>query len=214
MIRPCNREEAANVWTHALGVVLTLAIGYPLLCMATAHREDTWTWILGTSLFLLGMLDMYGSSTLYHLMPHGSQEKRRLRVFDHISIYVMIAGSYSLLCTAVLGGWMGWTLFVFMWTCVIAGIIGKTIALGKHPKLSLTLYLVMGWTALVVIYPLWQKLPRPAFWFILGEGVCYSIGAYFFAKDDRHVGYHAIWHVFILLGSACHTAATWLVLAD
>ena len=173
MIRPCTQEESANVWTHVVGILFTLVLFYPLLQMAAAHHA--WPYMLGTLLFLLGMLEMYTSSTLYHLMPHGSLEKKRLRVLDHISIYVMIAGCYSLLCIAVLGGWMGWVLFIFMWACVLAGIVGKTVALGKHPKLSLTLYLVMGWTALVVIYPLWCRMPHLAFAAILAEGVCYSI---------------------------------------
>lgn len=211
MIHPCTNEERANVWTHLVGVVFTLALCAPLMRLALARHE--WTSTLGTALFLAGMLTMYTSSTLYHLMPHGSAAKRRMRVMDHISIYVMIAGSYSLLALGALGGLMGQVLFAFMWLCVLAGAIGKALALGKHPKLSLTLYLVMGWTALAVIYPLWLKLPHAAFWSILAEGVCYSLGAWFFAKDETHPYYHAVWHVFILLGSACHTAATFLVLA-
>ena len=93
------------------------------------------------------MLLMYGSSTLYHAVS-APAHKRRLRVFDHISIYVMIAGSYSLICLSTVGGWLGWTVFGFLWACVIAGIVGKVIALGKYPNLSLALYLAMGWVAL------------------------------------------------------------------
>lgn len=167
--------------------------------------------VLGTSLFLIGMSLMFWSSTLYHLITE-PVVKRRLRVFDHISIYVMIAGSYSVICLSVLRGWIGWSLFAFLWACVIAGIVGKFIALGKHPRLSLVLYLVMGWAALLVIWPMWQLMPRAAFWWVLAEGVFYTIGAYFFHGDEEHAYWHAIWHVFIILGALCHTIATILVL--
>ena len=203
-------EEIANTWTHAVGVAGTLVAMYPMMKMAFSHD---WTYVLGTTLFLVGMLFMYTCSTLYHAVTPGTDAKRIIRVYDHISIYVMIAGSYSLLCISALGGWRGWSLFGFLWACVVAGIIGKVRALGKHPKLSLTLYLVMGWAALVVIVPLWKSLPHSAFYCVLAEGIFYSIGAYFFSKDEQYAYFHAIWHVFILLGSLSHTAAMLIVLA-
>ena len=154
---------------------------------------------------------MFASSTLYHAVTH-PVHKARLRIFDHISIYVMIAGSYSPICLTVLGGWMGWTVFGFLWACVLAGIVGKLIALGKHPRLSLALYLAMGWTALLILWPMWQHMPHTAFWWIVAEGLFYTIGAYFFRLDEQHAYYHAIWHVFILLGAISHTIALWLIL--
>ena len=154
---------------------------------------------------------MYFASTLYHVVVDPTA-KARIRIFDHSSIYVMIAGSYSPICLTVVGGWMGWSLFGFLWVCVIAGVVGKLIALGKHPHLSLTLYLMMGWTALIIIVPLWKSLPHSAFGCILLEGIFYTIGAYFFSKDEQYAYFHAIWHVFILLGSLSHTVALWLVL--
>lgn len=207
-MRSLPGEEIANTWTHAVGVAGTIALAFPLLQMAVAQGV---LHVAGTVIFLLGMFFMYLSSTLYHLATPGSDMKRTLRVFDHISIYVMIAGSYSLLCM-VLGGWVGWATFSFLWACVIAGTVGKIIALGKHPNLSLTLYLMMGWTALIIIVPLWKSLPHSAFGCILLEGIFYTIGAYFFSKDEQYAYFHAIWHVFILLGSLSHTAAVWLVL--
>jgi hemolysin III len=202
-------EEIANTWTHAVGVAGALAVAWPLLRIAYAHGALI---VTGMSLFLAGMLFMYLSSTIYHAVTPGGDAKRILRIYDHISIYVMIAGSYSPLCM-VLGGWAGWGTFGFLWACVIAGIVGKVVALGKHPKLSLTLYLMMGWIALLIIVPLWKTLPHSAFWCVLTEGIFYSIGAYFFSKDEEHAYYHAIWHVFILLGSLSHTAALFLTLS-
>ena len=159
----------------------------------------------------MGMLLMFASSTLYHAVTQ-PVHKARLRIFDHISIYVMIAGSYSPICLTVLGGWMGWAVFGFLWACVLAGIVGKLIALGKHPRLSLALYLAMGWTALLILWPMWQHMPHAAFWWIVAEGLFYTVGAYFFRLDEQHAYYHAIWHVFILLGAISHTIALWLIL--
>jgi len=208
-----SKEERANTWTHLVPLIATLAIAYPLMERAISSQDSGFSFqIIGTALFLLGMVLMFLSSTLYHAVS-APKHKARLRIFDHISIYVMIAGSYSLICLSVVGGWIGISLFIFLWTCVLAGAIGKFIALGKHPKLSLALYLAMGWVALLILYPMWLHMPHAAFFWIIAEGVFYTIGSYFFNKDEEHAYYHAIWHVFITLGAASHTVATWLILS-
>ena len=208
-----SNEEKANTLTHLFPTLATLLIAWPLMALAYQsqiinHKFE----IAGTALFLFGALLMFLSSTLYHAVTNPTH-KARLRIFDHISIYVMIAGSYSLICLSVVGGWIGISLFIFLWACVLAGAIGKFIALGKYPKLSLALYLAMGWVALLILYPMWLHMPHAAFWWIVAEGIFYSIGAYFFSKDEEHAYYHAIWHVFITLGAISHTIATWLILS-
>lgn len=206
-------EEKANTWTALLPALATIAIAWPLMERALQSQISNFKFqIVGTSLFLLGAFLMYFASTLYHVVV-APKAKARIRIFDHISIYVMIAGSYSPICLTVVGGWMGWSLFGFLWACVIAGVVGKIIALGKHPHLSLTLYLMMGWAALLVIWPMWQNMSHAAFAWVFAEGVFYTIGSYFFSKDEEHAFYHAIWHVFIILGSLSHTIALWLILA-
>ena len=206
-------EEKANMLTHLFPTLTTLAIAWPLLRLAYQseiihHKFE----IVGTALFLLGMLLMFLSSTLYHAVTEPFH-KARLRIFDHISIYVMIAGSYSIICLSVVGGWMGISLFIFLWACVLAGAIGKFIALGKYPKLSLALYLAMGWAALLILWPMWKNMSHAAFAWVFAEGIFYTTGSYFFNKDEEHAFYHAIWHVFITLGAASHTIATWLILS-
>ena len=202
-----SAEEKANTLTHLIPLIATVAAVYPLLRLAyTAQTAHPGFQLFGMVLFLMGMLLMYSSSTLYHAVDSPAH-KRRLRVFDHISIYAMIAGSYSPICLTAVGGWIGWSVFGFLWACVIAGVVGKIVALGKHPRLSLALYLAMGWTALVILWPMWQSMPHAAFWWVLAEGVFYTIGAYFFRLDEQHAFYHAIWHVFIVLGSVSHTIA-------
>ncbi len=205
-------EERANTLTHLIAVIATLSVAYPLLHTAYDAQLLFFNYQLaGTVIFLAGMLLMFGSSTWYHAELRPAR-KRRLRVLDHISIFVMIAGSYTPVCLISIGGWAGWTVCGFLWVCVIAGIIGKSIALGKYPKLSLALYLAMGWTALVIIRPMWQTMPRPAFWWVVAEGVCYTVGAYFFHYDEEYAFYHAVWHVFIILGALCHTIAVFQIL--
>lgn len=208
-----SAEERANTWTHLVPFVATFFLAYPLLHRAyIVQIAKDQLQIAGTILFLLGMLLMFGSSTLYHAVTD-PKRKARLRIFDHISIYAMIAGSYSLICLSVVGGWVGRTLFIFLWACVIAGTVGKFVALGKYPRLSLALYLAMGWVALLILYPMWLHMPHAAFWWVIAEGVFYTVGAYFFHCDEQHAFWHAVWHVFIVLGATAHTVATWLILA-
>ena len=206
-------EEKANTLTHLLPLIATLALVYPLLRLSIAYGGvSPALTIVGVSLFLAGMILMFASSTLYHAAMNPVR-KARLRVFDHVAIYAMIAGSYSPICLTVIGGWVGWALFIFLWTCVVAGIVWKVKAVGRHPRLSLLLYLLMGWVALVVIVPIWRNISHIAFAWIIAEGLFYTIGSYFFHHDEQHAYFHAVWHVFIVLGAASHTIALWLILS-
>ena len=201
-------EEKANTLSHLTPFIGSLFLIYPLLRLAISAGVYAF---IGTALFLIGMVLMFGSSTLYHAVTE-PKCKARLRILDHSAIYVMIAGSYSPICLYVVGGWVGWTLFIFLWVCVLAGTIGKFIAIGKYPHLSLILYLAMGWVALLIMRPMWLNMPHSAFWWILAEGVFYTVGAYFFHGDEKHAYWHAIWHVFITLGAMSHTIGIWLIL--
>ena len=202
-------EEIANTLTHLFPFIGSLFLIKPLIELAKA--TENYYALTGVLLFLMGMVQMFGASTMYHAATAPSA-KARLRIWDHIAIYIMIAGSYSLICLYVVGGWIGWTLFLFLWGCVGAGAIGKMLAIGKYPRLSLILYLAMGWVALFILKPMWLNMPHEAFWWIVAEGVFYTLGAYFFHGDEQHAYWHAIWHVFITLGALCHTVATWLIL--
>ena len=208
IIKRWSGEELANTLTHLFPLIGSLFVIKPLVRLALTNDYYA---LAGTLIFLLGMIQMFASSTIYHAVQEPSI-KARLRILDHIAIYFMIAGSYSLLCLYVVRGWVGWTLFIFLWSCVAAGIFGKVIALGKYPNLSLILYLAMGWVALFILKPMWLNMPHTAFWWIVAEGVFYTAGAYFFHGDEQHKYWHAIWHVFITLGALCHTIATWIIL--
>ena len=118
----------------------------------------------------------------------------------------MIACSYTPICIAVVGGWLGWTVFGLLWAVVVAGTVYKIIALGRYPRLSLALYLVMGWSVVFIAKPVFERMSLLTMLLIVTEGVLYTVGTYFFAHDSRR-HYHAIWHVFVLLGAIAHWSA-------
>ena len=195
------REEQGNRWTHLIGVVFALSC----IWMVWPAVKLGWQWTMAVIFFIAGMFLMFLSSTIYHWLRPGVA-KDILRKCDHISIYVMIACSYTPICIAVVGGWIGWLTFSLLWAVVIAGTVYKILAIDKYPRLSLALYLVMGWSVVFIAKPVYDSLPDVSLLLLLAEGLFYTAGTYFFAKDSRQ-HYHAIWHVFVLLGAITHWTA-------
>lgn len=191
-------NERGNTWTHLTGVVFALSS----IWMVWPAVGKSWEMAFGVIFFIVGMFIMYLSSSLYHWVKPG-MAKNVLRRLDHISIYLMIACSYTPICVGVVGGWVGWTLFGVQWAIVLAGTFYKIFAFGKYPKLSLAIYLVMGWSALLVAPQVFSRLSAWALVFLLAEGILYTAGTYFFSHDDRR-HFHAVWHIFVLLGSIAH----------
>ena len=202
------QEESSNHWTHLVGAIFALSC----IWMVWPAVSIGWQWTMGVLFFIVGMFFMFLSSTIYHWLPEG-RARRILRKCDHISIYVMIACSYTPICIAVVGGWLGWIIFGILWAVVIGGTIYKILALGKYPRLSLALYLVMGWSGVFIAKPVYEQLSATSILFILAEGLLYTAGTYFFAKDTkRH--YHTVWHIFVLLGAISHWAAILFVMLE
>ena len=202
------QEESFNHWTHLVGAIFALSC----IWMVWPAVSIGWQWTMGVLFFIVGMFLMFISSTIYHWLPEG-RARRILRKCDHISIYVMIACSYTPICIAVVGGWLGWIIFGILWAVVIGGTIYKILALGKYPRLSLALYLVMGWSGVFIAKPVYEQLSATSILFILAEGLLYTAGTYFFAKDTkRH--YHTVWHIFVLLGAISHWAAILFVMLE
>lgn len=160
---------------------------------------------LGVILFIVGMFLMFLSSTVYHCLPQG-RAKDILRRCDHISIYLMIACSYSPLLIGVVGGVAGWLLFILQWMLVLAGAVYKILAINRYPRLSLAIYLLMGWSVLFVAPQVMARINTVVLVLLLAEGLFYTSGTWFFAHD-QHPRYHAVWHVFVLLGAMAHTSA-------
>lgn len=202
------REESSNHWTHLVGVIFAISC----IWMVWPAVSIGWQWSMGVLFFIVGMFLMFLSSTIYHWLPEG-KARRILRKCDHISIYVMIACSYTPICIAVVGGWLGWTIFGILWAVVIGGTIYKILALGRYPRLSLALYLIMGWSGVFIAKPVYDNLPTTSILFILAEGLLYTTGTYFYAKDAKQ-HYHTVWHIFVLLGAISHWAAILFVMLE
>ena len=193
-----SKEEQGNTWTHLAGVVFALSS----IWMVWPAVREGWQMAFGVLFFIVGMFLMFLSSTIYHWLRPGIA-KDILRKCDHISIYVMIACSYTPICVGVIGGWLGWLVFGFLWLVALIGSIVKIVAIGKHPRLSLAMYLIMGWSVLFIFPTVLEKLSSLSMTFLISEGVLYTAGTYFFAHDSKP-HYHSIWHVFVLLGAIAH----------
>lgn len=197
------REELANALTHGLGTVAAAAGGAVLIVFA-ALRGDSWQ-LGGAIVFGASLLLMYLASTLYHAVPHPAA-KRRLKVLDHCAIFLLIAGTYTPFTLVGLRGVWGWSLFGSVWALAAAGIVFKLFFTGRFRALSTAIYVAMGWIALVAIGPMLQRLPGGTLGWLLAGGLAYTAGTAFY--HARRLPYaHAIWHLFVLAGSACHFAA-------
>ena len=195
------KTELGNTWTHLAGAIFALSS----IWLVWLAADVSWQMAFGVICFIVGMFFMFLSSTAYHWVREG-KTKDVLRKFDHISIYVMIACSYTPILIGVVGGWLGWTVFAFQWLVVIGGIFYKIYAIGRWPRLSLAIYLIMGWSILLIAEPVIKALKPATLGLLLAEGIAYTAGTYFFAHDERP-HYHAIWHVFVLLGALAHWGA-------
>jgi len=199
------REELANAASHGLGVLASLAAGVVLITLASTHA-DAWH-VVGAAVYVAALVTLFTASTLYHAIPYPTA-KQRLKVFDHCSIYLLIAGTYTpFTLTALRGGW-GWSLFGVIWGLAIAGIVFKLFATGRFRRLSTGIYVAMGWMVLVAAVPLVRSVPGVVLAWLLIGGLTYTAGTLFY--HNRHVPYsHAIWHLFVLVGASCHFVAVY-----
>jgi hemolysin III len=201
-------EEIANSVTHGIGALLSL-IGTAIL-LYRAVRDGTTLHVIsfavyGTCLFLLHL-----SSTLYHAL-RPPRAKRVFRVFDHCSIYLLIAGTYTPFLLLSLWGRWGLTLLIAIWTLAIAGIVFKSLFIGRLQRASVLLYILMGWMIIVAAREAWIRVPHAAIGFVAAGGLFYTLGVAFYAWKSLPYN-HAVWHLFVLGGSVCHYAAILLYL--
>ena len=193
-------EEIANAITHGIGALLAVAALVVLIVMAAIHGS-VWH-IVSFSIFGATLVLLYFASTLYHSLTH-AKAKRVFHKFDHISIYLLIAGTYTPFCLTALRGWIGWTVLGVVWSCAILGAVLKAISVGKRIKLSTVLYILMGWVILLAIQPLSKAMPFNGFLFLIAGGISYTIGTIFFIRNQVKYN-HSVWHVFVLGGSVLH----------
>ena len=196
-------EELANSLTHGVGILFSVVA---ISVMTTfSVLNNNWVSIFSTAFFGSALLLMYTFSTLYHAIQH-EKTKKLLQVFDHISIYILIAGTYTPFLLLGVGGWLAWLMFGILWFLALAGIFFKAFYRDKFPKLSLILYLGMGWIAVFIAKPLYESLSTQELMLIIGGGLSYTIGTIFYSMKARKY-MHAIWHVFVFIGTLCHFIA-------
>ncbi|WP_237277229.1 PAQR family membrane homeostasis protein TrhA [Tenacibaculum ovolyticum] len=198
--RYSNTEEKLNILTHGFGLLLAI-IALPFLILKSLTYLELWQSI-SFIIYSLSLIVLYAASTFYHAAKK-PKLRRKLNIFDHAAIYVLIAGSYTPFCLVVLPEQTGWYMFVFVWLFALAGVILKLFFTGRFDKLSTALYLIMGWQVVFLIKPLMNNLSYDGLFYLMAGGVFYTVGAILYSI--KKIPYnHAIFHVFVLLGSFSH----------
>ena len=195
--------ERFNAWTHLVGAVLA-CIGAVWLIVVAGLQGDPWK-IVSFSIYGFTLLLLYSISTLYHSTR--GRAKRVMRKLDHLSIYLLIAGSYTPFCLVSLRGPWGWSLFGVVWGLAVLGMLQEIKPRSEARVLSIIIYAVMGWIVLVAVKPLLHSLGTAGFAWLAAGGVFYTVGIIFFAFDSRFRHWHGIWHLFVIAGSLMHFIA-------
>jgi len=195
--------EKLNAFTHLGGAVLAL-LGAVVLVVLAALEGDPWK-VVSVSVYGLTLVLLYTFSTLYHGLR--GRAKNVLQRLDHQSIYLLIAGSYTPFCLVTLRGPWGWSLFGVVWGLAVLGGLQEFWARSEARILSVVIYVVMGWAAVVALVPLYRALGSAGFAWVVAGGLCYTVGIVFYALDSRLAHAHGVWHLFVLAGSATHYVA-------
>ena len=198
------KEEKLNILTHAIGIVFAV-LGTVLLLIKSMSLNNTLA-VIGSLVFGLSMITLYSASTIYH--QSSSAKRPYFRVFDHASIYILIAGTYTPFTLVSLPNNLGWIMFGVTWGLAIIGIVLKLFYTGRFNLISTLMYLIMGWNIVFAIMPLIDSIGLSGFWWLLAGGIIYSLGAVFYLFDN--IKYmHAVFHLFVLAGSFCHFIAVY-----
>jgi len=193
-------EETLHALSHGAGFLGAL-IGTPFLVQA-ALRHGGGAALVGVVVFSVTAALLYLSSTVYHVLPVGKL-KEACEVVDHAAIFLLIAGTYTPFTLGVLRGTLGWSLLGLVWAIALAGVILKSIHGVRYPRISVALYLGMGWLIVVAARSLYLNLPLPGLLWLAGGGLAYTVGVAFYV-NKRLVFGHFVWHLFVLAGTACH----------
>ena len=198
--RYSESEERLNIWSHALGLFLSL-LAFPFLITKAFTYSGFWQ-VSSFIIYGLSLIVLYAASTSYHASVN-PKKRRKLNIFDHAAIYALIAGSFTPFCIIALDSDLGWYLFIFVWIFALIGIILKLFFTGRFDKLSTAMYLLMGWQVVFFIKPLMKVLTDFGLNLLIIGGVFYTVGAMLYSI--KKIPYnHAIFHLFVLLGSASH----------
>lgn len=193
-------EELAHWLTHGIGALISVAGLVPLLIAASRHEGSMA--LLSAWLYGLSLVVLYGASTAYHAVGPGRLQ-RVLHTLDHAAIYLLIAGTYTPFLLVTFADGFGPPMALGMWIAAGCGVVFKLFATGRFERLSLAIYLLMGWAVLFVAPPVFRTLPAPALWLLVGGGLAYTLGVAFYVWERLH-HHHTVWHLFVLAGSLLH----------
>ena len=196
-------EEKINILTHAIGLLLSIVALVLLIIHASSNGSARH--IVSFTIFGASMILLYSASTLYHYSQTPNL-RRKLNILDHASIYVLIAGTYTPFTLVTLKGALGWTIFGITWGIALIGIFLKLFYTGKYDKISTIAYVAMGWIIIFAVKPLIENLPLNGLYWLLAGGIFYTIGAVLYSIKKIKFN-HAIFHIFVLLGSFSHFMA-------
>lgn len=192
--------EKLNAWTHLVGAVLAL-IGAVVLVVLAARTGDPWK-IVSVSIYGATLVLLYSCSTLYHSFR--GRAKEIFQKLDHLSIYLLIAGSYTPFCLVTLRGPWGWSLLAVVWGLALLGGVQELCMRSEARTLSMVIYIVMGWAVVVALVPMLEALGVAGFAWVAAGGVFYTGGIVFYVLDTRLRHAHGVWHLFVMAGSAAH----------
>lgn len=195
-----RKEEIANALTHGLGIFLSIA-ALVVLVVFSAIYGDAWK-VTASAIYGASMIVLYTASTLYHIFSR-TRAGAGLNMFDHISIYYLIAGTYTPFVLVNMRGAWGWSIFGVIWGCAVIGTVLKLIYGNKFRKVSTIIYLCMGWMILIAIWPFVKSVETGGIILVAAGGMAYSLGVIFYKWKSLRFN-HAIWHVFVLAGSILH----------
>jgi len=198
-------EERVNISSHAIGLLLSV-VALALLVMHASSNGDVWH-IVSFSVFGASLIILFAASTIYH-SSRDPASRARLRVLDHASIYVLIAGTYTPFTLVTLNGPTGWTIFAITWGMALSGIVLKLFFTGRYELVSTLMYVFMGWIIVFAIGPLIDNLPPDGLSWLVAGGIAYTVGAILYGIKQIKFN-HAIFHVFVLLGAFCHFVAVY-----
>lgn len=205
-------KDPVSGFSHLLGAIASIVGLVFLIIMPAFHSNEKGWDIVTFTIFGVGLILLYTFSSLYHLLNVGEKATRVLRKFDHIMIYVLIAATYTPVCLGPLRGPWGWSIFGVVWGFAIIGIVLTAAWINAPRWLTTTIYLAMGWTVIVAIYPMitiFSELNAlSSLWWLLAGGIFYTIGAVIYGLKwppfkNKYFGFHEIFHIFVMLGSLC-----------
>jgi hemolysin III len=193
-------EELFHSITHGIGAILAI-VGLVVLILFAMRGNDAWR-IASFAIYGGSLVLLYIASTLYHSIQD-ARRKLFFRHCDHLSIFLLIAGTYTPVALISMRGVWGWTIFGLIWGLAVGGMIYELLFLGRYKWMSVAIYLAMGWLAVVAIKPMLAMVPHGLFWWLLAGGLFYTGGVIFYIRKKMRY-HHVLWHLFVLFGSACH----------